>query len=82
MNSDETLMTRNAANREDNNNGHTNQSDENEADSTSLETSSGAVQDNVIFQAKSKQLSSTVETSSGSSTTNIIQEPTTATSMS
>ena len=80
MNSDETLMTRNAANREDNNNGHTNQSDENETDSTSHESSSGAVQDNVIFQAKSKQLSSTVETSGSS--TNIIQEPTTATSMS
>ena len=78
MNSDETLMTRNAANREDNNNGHTNQSDENETDSTSHESSSGAVQDNVIFQAKSKQLSSTVETSSsGSGATNI-----TATSMS
>jgi len=78
MNSDETLMTRNAANREDNNNGHTNQSDENETDSTSHESSSGAVQDNVIFQAKSKQLSSTVETSSsGSGSTNI-----TATSMS
>lgn len=62
MNSeDQTVRTTNAAN-EDNNNGHTalhqNQSDEDTNDRTSgttITTTSGAVEDNVIFQSKSKQ---------------------------
>lgn len=62
MNSeDQTVRTTNAVN-EDNNNGHTalhqNQSDEDTNDRTSgttITTTSGAVEDNVIFQAKSKQ---------------------------
>ena len=62
MNSeDQTVRTANAAN-EDNNNGHTalhqNQSDEDTNDRTSgttITTTSGAVEDNVIFQSKSKQ---------------------------
>jgi len=58
---DQTVRTTNAAN-EDNNNGHTalhqNQSDEDTNDRTSgttITSTSGAVEDNVIFQAKSKQ---------------------------
>ena len=58
---DQTVRTTNAVN-EDNNNGHTalhqNQSDEDTNDRTSgttITTTSGAVEDNVIFQAKSKQ---------------------------
>ena len=59
MNSeDQTVRTTNAAN-EDNNNGHTAlQSDVDTNDRTSgttTTTTSGVVEDNVIFQAKSKQ---------------------------
>ena len=80
MNSDQTtIRTTNAAN-EDNNNGHpTLQSDEDTNDRTSgTSPGSGAVQDNVIFQAKSKQQ---VALNSSTDSVAIIQEQT-ATSMS